>query len=275
VQPGRVVDDLVLADLQQLRERRPQPERVDRGRASAGPGQGDDVVAAAVDGGDAGIGQPERVGAAGQGDRVGQLVAQQLLDAVDRVGQQHLVAGDARRDRPAVLVGDLDHDQVLQDVHAGLALAAGRDDQRLGGPVEVQRLHPEGLADAGRPAAPRRPGWRCATGWGSRSRPAGTPAPAPSWPCPAGRSRSRPRTRRRPPRTGRAARWSRRWRTPGSGRGTAGRPGARTGTPPAPPGAAGSVTIRSKLSMSVALGSVGSSWSGTSPVAAPGPSRSR
>ena len=37
VQPGRVVDDLVLADLQQLRERRLQPERVDRDRASDRP----------------------------------------------------------------------------------------------------------------------------------------------------------------------------------------------------------------------------------------------
>jgi hypothetical protein len=34
------------------------------------------------------------------------------------------VAGDARRHRPVVLVHDLDHDQVLEDVHAGLALAA-------------------------------------------------------------------------------------------------------------------------------------------------------
>jgi hypothetical protein len=47
-----------------------------------------------------------------------------------------------------VLVDHLDHDQVLQDVHAGLALAAGREDQGLGGPVEVQRLQPEGLDDA-------------------------------------------------------------------------------------------------------------------------------
>jgi hypothetical protein len=58
------------------------------------------------------------------------------------------VAGDARRHRPVVLVHDLDHDQVLEDVHAGLALAGGRDDGRLGGAVEVQRLQPPGLGHA-------------------------------------------------------------------------------------------------------------------------------
>ncbi|MFL6101847.1 MAG: hypothetical protein ACJ74K_00680 [Actinomycetes bacterium] len=58
------------------------------------------------------------------------------------------MAGGARRDGPAVLVDHLDHDQVLQDVHAGRVLAAGREDQGLGGPVEVQRLQPEGLDDA-------------------------------------------------------------------------------------------------------------------------------
>jgi hypothetical protein len=60
------VDDLVLAHLQQLGERRSQPERVDRDPAAAGRRQADDVVAAPVDRGDAGVRQPERVGPAGQ-----------------------------------------------------------------------------------------------------------------------------------------------------------------------------------------------------------------
>lgn len=42
------------------------------------------------------------------------------------------MAGGARRDGPAVPVDHLDHDQVLQIVHAGLALAAGRDDHASG-----------------------------------------------------------------------------------------------------------------------------------------------
>jgi hypothetical protein len=61
-------DGLVLADLEQLGEGRPQPERVH-------------------------------------------------LD---------LVPGDARRHPPVVRVHDLDHDQVLQDVHAHLARPAAR-----------------------------------------------------------------------------------------------------------------------------------------------------
>jgi hypothetical protein len=69
VQAVRIVDDLVLADLEQPRERRLHPERVDRDPAAGGRRQGDDVVAAAVDGGDAGVRQPQRVGPAGQGDR--------------------------------------------------------------------------------------------------------------------------------------------------------------------------------------------------------------
>jgi hypothetical protein len=67
VQPGRVVDDLVLADLQQLRERRPQPERVDRDRASARPGRvmtsslRPSTAAIRAQGSPSGFGPPARV----------------------------------------------------------------------------------------------------------------------------------------------------------------------------------------------------------------------
>jgi hypothetical protein len=52
VQAVGVVHDLVLADLEELRERRLQPERVHGDLAAAGRRQGDGVVTAAVDGGD-------------------------------------------------------------------------------------------------------------------------------------------------------------------------------------------------------------------------------
>jgi hypothetical protein len=100
------VDHLVLADLQQLRERLLQPERVRRDPAAAGRRERDEVVAAPVDRADAGVRQPQRVGAGGQGDR-----------------------------------------QVLQDVHADLARAPGGEDERLGGPVEVERLQPHAPAE--------------------------------------------------------------------------------------------------------------------------------
>ena len=148
VQAVGVVDDLVLADLQQLGERCLEPERVDRDPAAAGRRQGDDVVAAPVHGGDAGVRQAERIGPASQGDRVGQLVADQRLDPADQAGQQHLLPRDAGWHRTVPVVHDLEHHQVLQNVHASLAWAAGRGDQRLGGPVEVDRLQPPGVGHA-------------------------------------------------------------------------------------------------------------------------------
>jgi hypothetical protein len=93
------VHDLVLADLEELRERRLQPERVQGDLAAAGRRQGDDVVTAAVDGGETDIRQPERVRPAGQGHRVGQLVAQQRLELVAQ-GWSAAPCGRARRAAP-------------------------------------------------------------------------------------------------------------------------------------------------------------------------------
>jgi hypothetical protein len=62
VQAVGVVHDLVLADLEELRERRLQPERVHGDLAAAGRRQGDDVVTAAVDGGDTAWGSPSGFG---------------------------------------------------------------------------------------------------------------------------------------------------------------------------------------------------------------------
>ena len=121
---------------------------MDRDPAAAGRRQGDDVVAAPVHGGDAGVRQAERIGPASQGDRVGQLVADQRLDPADQAGQQHLLPRDAGWHRTVPVVHDLEHHQVLQNVHASLAWAAGRGDQRLGGPVEVDRLQPPGVGHA-------------------------------------------------------------------------------------------------------------------------------
>jgi hypothetical protein len=86
--------------------------------------QGEDVVAAAVDGAGADEGASAAAGVGIEGDQVGHLQPQQRLD---QVGDEQPGAGLAGRDRLPVGVHVLDQGGVVEQVDALVVLALGTE----------------------------------------------------------------------------------------------------------------------------------------------------
>lgn len=140
-EPVAVLDDVELADVG-IRGEGGELERVDGDAAEA-----QNVVAAAVHGADAPQRPTAGAGLGVDGDDLGDLVADQRLERVEEVRQQHARTGLAVRHRPVVLVDVLDDGELLEEVEA-VVLRALRRPESLGLRVEVERAHAERLVDA-------------------------------------------------------------------------------------------------------------------------------
>ena len=136
-----MLDDLELAHVGVGGERG-ELQRVDRDAV-----EHEDVGAAAVHVPDARERAPAGTGLGVVGHDVGELVADERLDVVEEVGDQHASAGRPVGDGLSVVVDVLDEAELPEDVEARVR-GALRGPQALGRGVEVERRDAERGLDA-------------------------------------------------------------------------------------------------------------------------------
>jgi hypothetical protein len=103
-----VVGDLVLDDVGESGEWRAQPQWVHGHGCPVRCGEGDRVVTATVHAGEPAERHPCGISAGGEGDRVGQFVADEWLSVVHQVCDQRFVPASAGLHWLVVVVDDLD-----------------------------------------------------------------------------------------------------------------------------------------------------------------------
>ena len=142
-QQRALLDDLEFTDLRVAGEQR-EVQGMDGDLTAVAGAEGEDVVAAAVDGLHPGENASAGAGIRVEGDDIGHLESEQRLDQVVQVGDQQPGAGLTRRHRLPVGVDVLDEGGVLEQVDA-LVVFALRSEQPLGGAEQVEGAHPERL----------------------------------------------------------------------------------------------------------------------------------